>query len=54
MLIDQLGSIARMAGGADQQVGRSTFEYFEELRRELRDIQSELTPSVGTAAVGRN
>jgi hypothetical protein len=43
MLIDQLASIARMAGSADQKVGRSAFEYLEELRRELTRIKSELT-----------
>jgi photosystem II stability/assembly factor-like uncharacterized protein len=39
MLIDQLASVARMAGSADQKVGRSAFEYFEELRRELEEIE---------------
>ncbi|HEX7486279.1 MAG TPA: hypothetical protein VF332_09015, partial [Vicinamibacterales bacterium] len=49
MLIDQLSSIARMAGSADQKVGRSTFEYLEELRKRLTAIQAEakkLDPSI--------
>ena len=48
MLIDQLGSIARMAGSADQKIGRSTFDYLEELTKELARIKSEL------AVVSRN
>jgi hypothetical protein len=49
MLIDQLSSISRMAGSADQKVGRSTFEYLEELRKRLTAIQAEakkLDPSI--------
>ena len=38
MLIDQLSSIARMAGSADQKVGRSTFEFYEELKKRLGEI----------------
>jgi hypothetical protein len=41
MLIDQLSSIARMAGSADQKVGRSVFEYLEELIRKLAEIKAE-------------
>ncbi len=41
MLIDQLSSIARMAGSADQKVGRSAFDYFEELKTELAAIKAE-------------
>jgi photosystem II stability/assembly factor-like uncharacterized protein len=41
MLIDQLSSIARMAGGADQKVGRSAFAYLAELKRDLSAIQAE-------------
>jgi len=44
MLIDQLASIARMAGGADQKVGRSTFGYFEDLTRALAAIKAEAAP----------
>jgi hypothetical protein len=49
MLIDQLSSISRMAGSADQKVGRSTFEYLEELRKRLTAIKAEakkLDPSI--------
>jgi photosystem II stability/assembly factor-like uncharacterized protein len=41
MLIDQLASIARMAGSADQKVGRSAFEYLAELEKELAAIKAE-------------
>ena len=41
MLIDQLSSIARMAGSADQKVGRSAFEYLGELKHDLARIQAE-------------
>ena len=41
MLIDQLSSIARMAGSADQKVGRSTFDYLAELKKKLTVIQAE-------------
>jgi photosystem II stability/assembly factor-like uncharacterized protein len=41
MLIDQLSSIARMAGSADQKVGRSAFEYLAELEKELAEIKTE-------------
>ncbi len=41
MLIDQLASIARMAGSADQKVGRTAFEYFDELKGELAAIKGE-------------
>jgi photosystem II stability/assembly factor-like uncharacterized protein len=41
MLIDQLSAIARMAGSSDQKVGRSAFEYFEELKAVLAAIKAE-------------
>jgi photosystem II stability/assembly factor-like uncharacterized protein len=41
MLIDQLSNLARMAGSADQKVGRSAFEYLEELERRLSAIRTE-------------
>jgi photosystem II stability/assembly factor-like uncharacterized protein len=41
MLIDQLSNIARMAGSADQKVGRSTYEYLDELKKTLKGIQEE-------------
>jgi photosystem II stability/assembly factor-like uncharacterized protein len=40
MLIDQLSSIARMAGSADQKVGRSAFDYLAELKEGLAAIQA--------------
>jgi hypothetical protein len=42
MLIDQLANLYRMASAADQKVGRSAFQYFDELKRELGGIQTEL------------
>ena len=41
MLVDQLSNIARMAGSADQKVGRSAFEYLAELEKELAAIKTE-------------
>jgi hypothetical protein len=41
MLIDQLSNVARMAGSADQKVGRSAFEYLAELEKELAVIKAE-------------
>ncbi len=41
MLIDQLSSIARMAGSADQKVGRSAFQYLAELEKQLAEIKTE-------------
>ena len=41
MLIDQLSNLARMAGSADQKVGRSAFEYLAELEKELAAIKAE-------------
>jgi hypothetical protein len=41
MLIDQLSGIARMAGSADQKVGRSAFEYLDELEKSLAAIKAE-------------
>lgn len=38
MLIDQLSSISRMAGSADQRIGRSILEYYEELKQRLATI----------------
>jgi hypothetical protein len=42
MLIDQLGSLSRMAGSADRKVGRSAIEYFEVLKKQLAGIKNEL------------
>lgn len=41
MLIDQLSSIARLAGSADQRVSRSAFTYLEELKRGLAEIRAQ-------------
>jgi photosystem II stability/assembly factor-like uncharacterized protein len=41
MLIDQLSNIARMAGSADQKVGRSAFGYLAELEKKLAAIKAE-------------
>jgi photosystem II stability/assembly factor-like uncharacterized protein len=41
MLIDQLSGIQRMVTAADQKVGRSAFEYLDELTRALAAIQAE-------------
>ena len=42
MLIDQLGSLSRMAGSADRKVGRSAIEYHEALKKQLAGIKAEL------------
>nr|MBP6822849.1 hypothetical protein [Acidobacteriota bacterium] len=42
MLIDQLGSLSRMAGSADRKVGRSTIEYLEVLKKRLTEIKNEV------------
>ena len=41
MLIDQLSNIARMAGQADQKVGRDAFVRFDDLKRELAAVKAE-------------
>jgi hypothetical protein len=48
MLIDQLGYLSRMTGAADQKIGRSAIAFFDELRRELDAIQSDLARAAGT------
>ena len=47
MLIDQLASIARMVGQADQKVGRDAYVRFEDLLKEVRSLQGETQPLVG-------
>jgi len=42
MLVDQLSSVARMAGAADMKIGRSLFGYLEELTKRLEGIKGEL------------
>ena len=42
MLIDQLSSVARMAGAADMKIGRSLFGYLAELKTRLEGIKGEL------------
>ncbi len=43
MLIDQLSSIARMLGQADQKPGRDAYERFDDLVKELEAIRAEVT-----------
>ncbi|MCI0487798.1 MAG: hypothetical protein L0229_14495 [Blastocatellia bacterium] len=43
MLIDQLGGLNRMVSGADRKVGRSAFEFFEALKKEMADMGATLT-----------
>jgi hypothetical protein len=42
MLIDQLGSLSRMVESADMKIGRSAFEYFEELKGRLEMLRKEV------------
>jgi hypothetical protein len=42
MLIDQLSGLARMADSADMRVGRSAFEYLEELTSNLASLEAAL------------
>ena len=49
MLIDQLGSLYRMATSADRKVGRSAFDFHEELRQALRGLEAEATALAGGA-----
>jgi hypothetical protein len=48
MLVDQLSNIYRMTNRADQKIGRDAFVRFEDLRKELADIQAELRKLTGT------
>ena len=41
MLIDQLSNVARMAGQADQKVGRDAFVRFDDLKKELAAVKAE-------------
>jgi hypothetical protein len=41
MLIDQLSNIARMAGQADQKVGRDAFVRFDDLKKELAAVKAD-------------
>jgi hypothetical protein len=41
MLVDQLQSIVRMVGGADQKVGAEAIRRFEDLKKELKAIQAD-------------
>jgi hypothetical protein len=50
MLIDQLASVNRVEGGADQKVGAESRRRFEDLQKELKAIQAEL----GTISKGGN
>ena len=42
MLIDQLQNVQRMIGGADQKVGQEAIRRFEDLVKELRDLESRV------------
>lgn len=42
MLIDQFSNLARMIGQADQKVGRSAFEFYDDLIKEMNSIKSDL------------
>jgi hypothetical protein len=41
MLIDQLGSLSRMAGAADRKVGRSALQYHAVLKKQLAVLKAE-------------
>jgi len=47
MLIDQLATLGRMAGSADMKVGRSAFEYLEELNVQLAALEASLAGALG-------
>jgi len=42
MLIDQLGNLNRMVSGGDRKVGRSAFEFFEVIKKEMADLEAEI------------
>lgn len=46
MLIDQLSSLARMAGAADRKVGRSAISHHKVLKKQLADLKAELSSLV--------
>jgi photosystem II stability/assembly factor-like uncharacterized protein len=47
MLIDQLASLSRMVNSADRKVGRSAFDFHDELRQALRGLEAEVAAMVG-------
>ena len=47
MLIDQLSGVQRMADSADTKVGRSAFEFLEELNDRLSALESDLSRDGG-------
>ncbi|HOC19574.1 MAG TPA: hypothetical protein PKK95_15000, partial [Vicinamibacterales bacterium] len=47
MLLDQLAGLGRMAGSADMKVGRSAFEYLEELNARLAVLEADLAGALG-------
>lgn len=47
MLIDQLSGLQRMADGADMKVGRSAFEFLEELNGRLATLEADLARGPG-------
>ena len=48
MLISQLNNVNRMAGQADQKVGKDAHDRFNDLLKELQTIQSEFKQLTGT------
>jgi hypothetical protein len=48
MLISQFNNVNRMAGSADQKVGRDAFDRFNDLLKELQTLQSEFKQLTAT------
>jgi photosystem II stability/assembly factor-like uncharacterized protein len=48
MLISQLNNVNRMVGQADQKVGRDAFDRFNDLVKELQELQTEFKQIGGT------
>ncbi|MBK9314423.1 MAG: hypothetical protein IPM55_09300 [Acidobacteria bacterium] len=42
MLIDQFSNLSRMINQADQKIGRSAFEFYDDLMKEMNSIRGEL------------
>ena len=50
MLVEQFANVAREIGQADQKVGASAFERYDELVRQLTAMKSEVDKAVGPAS----
>ena len=50
MLIEQFANIAREVGQADQKVGASAYERYDELLKELTAMKSEVDKAIGPAS----